>query len=462
MPPPGFSRITMFLGGLAALLLILAVLALLPRIEGGPELPAWVVGAVVMVGLLALIVFHEAARDHFDRLRILRAGVEAVASGHLFPLEGAERLERNGGSLGEMGRLLASLAGGRQRQNAKPDQRLAAVLRAIHEGVVVITESGLVSLINAPAKAMLPQAVIGGSIYAVVDRNSLVAALQRTGRAGGAPVEANVVFVDGSVHPARLLDFGEHRGAVMTFASTAPLTGAEVELALDLHDRPPPAPAPVDATLLAELPTLVLDTETTGLDSAKDAIVSVGSVRCHGGQIFRSTVLDILVNPGRRIPDRARAVHGISDAMVADKPAIEAVLPEILAQMDGAVVVGHTIGFDLAMLARATVLAGRPWTPPQRLDIVLLAAALAPEDGRFEIDDLAARMGINVTGRHTALGDSLVTAEIWVRLIPQLERRGVRTLGEARAFARQAKAQWSRQKDMGWDEDTQLQKGGRP
>lgn len=455
--------ITLATGWLTVLLLGLAAAALLPRFIPDLVLPSWLPGVLLVLGWLSLILLHEAARSHFDRLRRLKSGIEAVAHGQLFPHAIGDELERGGGTLGEMARLAAELAARRHGEAARPDRRLASVLRAIHDGVAVITESGLISLINSPARQVLGEAhaAVGGSIYAMVERDSLLAAQQRSVRAKGKPVRADLLFLDGKAHPVTLLDLGEHRGSVIIFPSDEDDAGHEVEYALDLHDQPPPAPPPTDSTLLSDLPVVVLDTETTGLDSRTDAIVSVGAVRCHGRRLYRSTVLDLLVNPGRHIPARSTAVHGIIDAMVAEMPEIAAILPTVRDFVAGAVVVGHTIGFDLALLEGATGAAGLDWPPPPRLDILLLAAALSPDDGGFEIDDQAARMGLSVTGRHTALGDSLMTAEIWVRLIPQLERRGIRTLGEARTFSRRATAQWARQKDMGWDEDSQLGRTGR-
>jgi len=435
----------------------LALAALLPAFFPDLIIPAWVPGLLLVLGWLTLILVHETARSHFDNLRRLRSGIEAVALGQLFPHATGEILEKQSGPIAEMARLVAGLAATRHGEAAKPDKRLAAVLRAIHDGVVVITQSGLISLINGPAKRILgpSHSAIGGSIYARVERESLLAALQLATRMGGKAVQAQLVFLDGMAHGVSLLTLEEHQGSVIIFPSDETEAGHEVEYALDLHDQPPPAPPPEDATALSTLPVVVLDTETTGLDSKTDSIISVGAVRCHGRRLYRSTVLDLLVNPGRRIPARSTAVHGITDAMVADQPALAALLPEIRSFIGDRVVVGHVIGFDLDLLARAFRDAGLDWKPPLRLDIQLLAAALAPEDAGFEIDDQAARLGINVSGRHTALGDSLVTAEIWGRLIVQLERRGIRTLGEARTFSRKAAAQWGRQREMGWDEDSQ-------
>lgn len=447
----------------AGIILVLAGMAVLPATYPDLAVPPWLVGGVAVAGWLLLIVGHEMVRGHFADLKLLRAGLQAAAFGQLPPQAMARRFADQSDGLGQMARLISQWTIERQHQTHSPDQRMAAVLRALHDGVVVVTESGLISLINAPAKAVLgpAHAAVGGSIYASVERDSLVAAMQLAARSGGKPVEACLILLDGSTHSVRVLDFGEHRGAVVTIPAGDQGVAGEVEMGLDLHDQPPAVPPPGDDTLLAELPVVVLDTETTGLDAGRDAIVSVGAIRCHGRRLFRSTVVDVLVDPRRPIPARATAVHGIDDSMVAGKPSIAQTLPLVETVMAGAVVVGHQIGFDLALLQNACRRAGRAWVPPPRLDILLLSAALNPDEQGHEIDDQAARMGVNISGRHTALGDALVTAELWVRLIAQLERAGVRSLGEARAFSRRAKGPLGRQREMGWDEDSQLKGGTR-
>ena len=68
-----------------------------------------------------------------------------------------------------------------------------------------------------------------------------------------------------------------------------------------------PADPVTEATLLMDLPVTVLDTETTGLDVTRDRIVSIGTVRLHGGRIYRSATFDRLVRPGIPIPPRSTA-----------------------------------------------------------------------------------------------------------------------------------------------------------
>lgn len=450
----GTRQITWIAVAMAAVVLVLATLAALPSLdESGAVAPLGLIGAVAVAAWLALMLGHEAARRHFDDLKLLQAGLEAVALGQLPPPMLMERFKGKGGLvLGRLAKLVGDIATRRAQDKGKPDQRLASVLGALKDGVVVITESGQISLVNAAAKALLggDRAAVGTSIYAALDRDSLLGALYRANAAGRKAVEIAIRTLDGRELTARIADFGEHKGAVLTFEAAEIEHAGEVDIALDLHDRPPEAPVPVAATLLDDLPALVLDTETTGLDTKLDRIVSVGAVRAHGTRLYRSTVVDRLVNPGKGIPPQSTAVHGITNAMVADQPDIAAVLPDVLDLLKGTVLVGHNIVFDMALLKRAAERCKLPWPDPPFIDIILLAGALDPDETDLNLDTMAKRLGVNVSGRHTALGDALVTAEVYVRLLPQLAREGVRTLGEAQEFSKKATHLIAQQKLSGW------------
>ena len=79
-----------------------------------------------------------------------------------------------------------------------------------------------------------------------------------------------------------------------------------------------------------------------------------------------------------------------------------------------------------------------------------LAAALDPGETTLDLEAVAARHGVAVEGRHTALGDTLVTAELFARMIPRLADRGIATFGAARDFADSARRVVARQRAAGW------------
>ena len=127
------------------------------------------------------------------------------------------------------------------------------------------------------------------------------------------------------------------------------------------------------STPLSAIDAVVLDTETTGLDQRTARIVQVGAVRIIAGRLCEVDPLDVLVNPEVPIPPGSSDIHGITDAAVAAAPTFKDVAPQLGAYIDGAVVIGHTIGFDLGILAREHRSASLPFRMPHALDVRLLA-----------------------------------------------------------------------------------------
>ena len=96
---------------------------------------------------------------------------------------------------------------------------------------------------------------------------------------------------------------------------------------------------------------VALDLETTGLDPRRDTIVSLAAIPFVGGVPAGGYVT--LVDPGRAIPPESTAIHGLTDAMVRGAPPLERVLREAEPVFGDAVLVGHNVGFDVAVLTRA-------------------------------------------------------------------------------------------------------------
>lgn len=205
------------------------------------------------------------------------------------------------------------------------------------------------------------------------------------------------------------------------------------------HADLPPRPLTTDFTTLrldtryADIATLplekldyvIVDTETTGLNVKRDEIVQIGAVRIVDGRLLEGDSFERLVNPGRPIPKDSTRFHGITDDMVAHAPGIEEMLAEFLEYAGDAVLVGHNVAFDLSFMNRAGNV------PNASLDTMLLSIAAFPGRRDHTLDSLSEHFDEVVEDRHTALGDADLTARIFLKLLPEAERVGAATFGDA-------------------------------
>jgi DNA polymerase III subunit epsilon len=266
---------------------------------------------------------------------------------------------------------------------------------------------------------------------------------------------------DGGGMPSSVRDVMEVHGGEVWCEADTDGGGARVRLLLPLvESAPPPRPAPArrpearpefydfdlfraaeraegwDERRLDELAYTLFDTETTGLNpSDGDEILSIGAVRIVNGRLLREEIFDQLVDPGRPISPRSVSIHGITQGLVEGQPTINEALPLFARFCDGTVLVGHNVGFDMRFLELKEAQTGVRLTQPV-LDTLLLDAVAAPEEQDHSLEAMAARLGVSVVGRHTALGDAILTGEIFLKQLRLLAAQGFMTLGEARGAAR--------------------------
>ncbi len=199
----------------------------------------------------------------------------------------------------------------------------------------------------------------------------------------------------------------------------------------DLFNQPGQTPE-LDDQPLTSLTYTVFDTETTGLDTrGGDEIIAVGAVRIVNGRILHDEVFDQLVDPQRHVPVESTKIHGIHPEMLEGQPTIDKVLPLFHNFVEETILVAHNAAFDMRMLELKENATGVKFINPV-LDTLLLAAVVHPAQENQNLEAIAKRLGISVVGRHTALGDALATAEVFLKFIPLLERQGIHTLKEAR------------------------------
>lgn len=213
-----------------------------------------------------------------------------------------------------------------------------------------------------------------------------------------------------------------------------------------------PSSATVDATPLLSIDAVVLDTETTGLDPREARVVQIGAVGLRSGLRGENDIFDSLVDPGVSIPSKATEIHGIRNDDVAGQPAFSEIADKLDSYIDGRIVVGHNIGFDLAVLKREHERAGLAWVAPRTLDTNLLARLVAPRLPGHTIENICAWLGIEINDRHTALGDALVTADILSALVPHLRQINIRTVAEAETACIRMSDVFEEQHRAGWIE----------
>jgi len=204
------------------------------------------------------------------------------------------------------------------------------------------------------------------------------------------------------------------------------------------------------STPLISLEAVALDTETTGLDARTARILEIGAIRVYGERVLADEAFDRLVNPGTAIPDSASRIHGLTAADLAGAPGFGGVAEELESFLGPAIVIGHNIDYDLAILAREYALAGRRWRAPRALDVRILARAAAPTLAGYSLDALCDWLDVRNTRRHRALPDATAAAEIFVRLIPLLRGRQIRTLAEAQAACDELREQAPPSARGGW------------
>jgi len=191
----------------------------------------------------------------------------------------------------------------------------------------------------------------------------------------------------------------------------------------------------LDDLPLTELVYTVFDTETTGLKPAEgDEIIAIGAVRIVNRRIVPGETFDQLIDPRRPITSASTRIHGIDNTMLQGRPLIHQVLPQFHRFCADTILVGHNLAFDMRFLAekeKATSIAFRQ----PLLDTLLLSAVLHPAQGDDRLEAIAHRFGIEVVARHDALGDAMLTAEIFLRMLPLLAEHGISTLRAARAAA---------------------------
>ncbi|WP_018132857.1 exonuclease domain-containing protein [Effusibacillus pohliae] len=183
---------------------------------------------------------------------------------------------------------------------------------------------------------------------------------------------------------------------------------------------------------LANTRFVVVDTETTGFNPNTDVLIAIGAVEMIGERIMPDAAFESLIRPepARPIPPVVSKLTGIRDPDVAAAPKVADVLQRFFEFAGDAVLVMHHAGHDVRFLNAALWRTSRTHLTHRVLDTHDVAKWVWPRLNQYSLDDLLAACRIPVAGRHTAIGDAKLTAQLWSILLQEIRQKGVTTLGE--------------------------------
>ncbi|MDH7487966.1 MAG: helicase C-terminal domain-containing protein [Anaerolineae bacterium] len=179
---------------------------------------------------------------------------------------------------------------------------------------------------------------------------------------------------------------------------------------------------------------VALDLETTGLDTERDSVIEIGAVKFRSREVL--STWSSLVNPSRPIPYRITQLTGIREEDVRGAPALASVLADLVRFVGNATIVGHSVQFDLAFLAKQGVL-----TNAEAIDTFELASILVPHAPRYSLDILAQTLGVPAAVHHRALDDAQTAMNLFNVLLERALALDVRLLEEIVRLTE--RSQWS-------------------
>ena len=168
---------------------------------------------------------------------------------------------------------------------------------------------------------------------------------------------------------------------------------------------------------------IVLDTETTGLNTKKDVILSIGAVAVSESRLKVNDSFEIYLNQPHYKPETA-AIHGILKEGKMETVEPERGLKLFLEYIKGDFIVAHHAAFDLEMLNRALEKENLPPLKNKVIDTGNLYRKLPlSKSQHISLDELAEKFAVPLQDRHTASGDAYITAIIFLKILSRLRSK---------------------------------------
>ena len=166
---------------------------------------------------------------------------------------------------------------------------------------------------------------------------------------------------------------------------------------------------------------VVLDTETTGLDTKKDEILSIGAVKVRNNKILTSQTFEVYLKNSKGINAKSIVIHGIRDCDLVNAKNPEEAIRDFLYFIGSRRLIGYYLEFDIEMLNRYIKPMIGVTLPNKMVEVSEIyfekTIPLIPEgniDLRF--DTILKKCGIPDMGAHNAVNDAIMTAMIFLKL----------------------------------------------
>ena len=179
---------------------------------------------------------------------------------------------------------------------------------------------------------------------------------------------------------------------------------------------------------------VILDLETSGASPTTGAaITEIGAIKVKGGAELAR--FNSLVNPNISLPSYITELTGINDAMLANQPKINEVLPEFLdflGTKNDSVLVAHNAPFDLSFLRHSASHTKVQWPGYKVIDTVGFARKVVEkfEVGNYKLSTLAQYFKTQTSPSHRAMADVEATVDIFHKLIERVGSLDIYTLDD--------------------------------
>ena len=172
-------------------------------------------------------------------------------------------------------------------------------------------------------------------------------------------------------------------------------------------------------------PIIVLDFESTGLNTNTARVIEIGAVKLVGGTVTDS--MSILVNPKQPLKPKITEITGITDMMLADKETAETAIPKLMEFIGDCPIAAHNANYDASLLRAELRRLGLQWQAPV-LDTLTFARKLYPDMKSHKLGSVCKHLGVSLKNAHRAVHDATATALCLAKMYKEARERGINTL----------------------------------